>query len=407
MTSAAAASAWLSPAGRRRRRRRRSPARGDVPVRQRRRLDVGPRDHLRVPRAHVRHLLSGRHARDHRRREVSAAGERRPRRGPPPDGEPTPAPPAPRARSIDVERHLGALARLHEAMRAGTAPPPEVVDTLASLDGDDGLSLHDFLHDDRVFAELCAEYDAHQPETSFIDYFWTLRTMHVPLFKLASIARSLPRFRALHAVSTGYAGLLGALVHRRTQAPFILTEHGIYTKERTIDLAHAAWIKDEPASGSRQRVRQPAPALDPLLRGAGADGLRRRGPDHLALRRATAPARSPTARRPSAPASSRTASTCTVRGAAARRPARAAAACVGLIGRVVPIKDIKTFIRAMREVWRAARRRGVDRRSRGRGQPLRPGMPGAGGSAGPGRRRALSRLPAGGGDLAPSSASRC
>ena len=162
-------------------------------------------------------------------------------------------PPRPRrrARSIDVERHLGALARLHEAMRAGTAPPPEVVDTLASLDGDDGLSLHDFLHDDRVFAELCAEYDAHQPETSFIDYFWTLRTMHVPLFKLASIARSLPRFRALHAVSTGYAGALGALVHRRTKAPFILTEHGIYTKERTIDLAHAAWIKDEPASGSR------------------------------------------------------------------------------------------------------------------------------------------------------------
>ena len=35
-------------------------------------------------------------------------------------------PPRPRrrARPIDVARHLGALARLHEAMRAGTAPPP-------------------------------------------------------------------------------------------------------------------------------------------------------------------------------------------------------------------------------------------------------------------------------------------
>ena len=40
-------------------------------------------------------------------------------------------------------------------------------------------------------------------------------------------------------------------MQRRTRRPFILTEHGIYTKERTIDLAHAAWIKDEPAAGSR------------------------------------------------------------------------------------------------------------------------------------------------------------
>jgi polysaccharide biosynthesis protein PelF len=152
-----------------------------------------------------------------------------------------------RRRPTDVAGHLATLARLHEAMRAGTAPAPDVVDTLLALDSEDGLSLYEFLHDDRVFAELCAEYDAHHDDSSFIDYFWTLRTMHVPLFKLAAIARSLPRFRALHAVSTGYAGALGAMVHRNTGTPLILTEHGIYTKERTIDLAHAAWINDGPA----------------------------------------------------------------------------------------------------------------------------------------------------------------
>ena len=260
------------------------------------------------------------------------------------------APPRPRrARSIDVERHLGALARLHEAMRAGTAPSPEVLDTLASLDGDDGLSLYDFLHDDRVFAELCAEYDAHQPETSFIDYFWTLRTMHVPLFKLASIARSLPRFRALHAVSTGYAGALGALVHRRTKAPFILTEHGIYTKERTIDLAHAAWIKDEPASGSRSAFgnlrqlwiqffealgRMAYTAADPII--SLYDGNRARQiADGAATER--------TRVIPNGIDLQRFAG---VRRDDLRAPPRV----VGLIGRIVPIKDIKTFIRAMREV---------------------------------------------------------
>ena len=109
--------------------------------------------------------------------------------------------------------------------------------------------------------------------------------------------------------------------------PFILTEHGIYTKERTIDLAHAAWIKDEPASGSRSGVRQPAPALDPLLRGAGArwrtpprdpiislyDGNRARQIADGAATRAHP--RHPERHRPR-----------TLRGAAAARPAQSAAA---------------------------------------------------------------------------------
>jgi hypothetical protein len=49
-------------------------------------------------------------------------------------------------------------------------------------------------------------------------------------------------------VSTGYAGFLGALLHR--QRGLIVTEHGIYTKERKIDLARAAWIREESAPGN-------------------------------------------------------------------------------------------------------------------------------------------------------------
>ena len=119
---------------------------------------------------------------------------------------PPPAPAPGPVRSTS-QRHLGALARLHEAMRAGTAPPP-------------GGRRHAGAARQRRRARRCTTSFttiASSPScarnttrtsrtTSFIDYFWTLRTMHVPLFKLAAIARSLPRFRALHAVSTGYAG---------------------------------------------------------------------------------------------------------------------------------------------------------------------------------------------------------
>src|SRR6185503_10588526 len=70
----------------------------------------------------------------------------------------------------------------------------------------------------------------------------------------ARVAEALLPVRAYHSVSTGYAGFLGALLRRRGGRPLILSEHGIYTKERKIDLFQSEWIKD-----SRDvMVREPA-----------------------------------------------------------------------------------------------------------------------------------------------------
>ena len=207
-------------------------------------------------------------------------------------------------------------------MRAGTAPPPEVVDTLASLDGDDGLSLHDFLHDNRVFAELCAEYDAHRRRRRSSTTLEPAHDARAAVQAGVDRAGSLPRFRALHAVSTGYAGALGALVHRRTQAPFILTEHGIYTKER-----HGSISPTPP--GSRTRRRAVPAARWAACASSGSSSSRRWGgwptpPRTPSSRstRGTARARSPTARDRARPASSRTASTCNGSRGCGGRPAR-------------------------------------------------------------------------------------
>lgn len=54
----------------------------------------------------------------------------------------------------------------------------------------------------------------------------------------------LPPARVYHTVSTGYAGFLGALLHYRTGRPLLVSEHGIYTKERKIDLLQSEWIRD-------------------------------------------------------------------------------------------------------------------------------------------------------------------
>lgn len=74
-------------------------------------------------------------------------------------------------------------------------------------------------------------------QVPFIDYFWTVRNIHLPIWKMAKLAKFIgTKGKIIHAPSTGYAGFLAALISHDQSKPFILTEHGIYTKERKIDL---------------------------------------------------------------------------------------------------------------------------------------------------------------------------
>lgn len=104
-------------------------------------------------------------------------------------------------------------------------------------------ALSDFLYSVAAWDQITERYLTSCPDVSFLAYFWTIRNTHAPFFKLIDIAKSLPASRIFHAVSTGYAGFLGALLKRRTQSSYVLTEHGIYTKERKIDL-QAMFLQD-------------------------------------------------------------------------------------------------------------------------------------------------------------------
>lgn len=69
--------------------------------------------------------------------------------------------------------------------------------------------------------------------------------MHSPLFTMGEVAAEAPSANVYHSVSTGYAGFLGAMLQQRTGMPYIISEHGIYTKERELDLAQVEWIPEE------------------------------------------------------------------------------------------------------------------------------------------------------------------
>ena len=89
-----------------------------------------------------------------------------------------------------------------------------------------------------IVHEICLEKYEQVP---FTDMFWSMRSMVLPLF--ICIKHPLPEADLYHSVSTGYAGVLGSLGKYMYQKPFLLTEHGIYTREREEEIIKAQWVK--------------------------------------------------------------------------------------------------------------------------------------------------------------------
>lgn len=107
------------------------------------------------------------------------------------------------------------------------------------------LQMQEIVHSHEAWKVLEHVYGKEDEGLSFIDYFWTWRFIYLPFFSLLRV--NLPKARLYHSVSTGYAGTLGAMAKLRYKRPFLLTEHGIYTRERKIEIAQADWIYSETA----------------------------------------------------------------------------------------------------------------------------------------------------------------
>lgn len=75
---------------------------------------------------------------------------------------------------------------------------------------------------------------------SFLDYFWNYRFTFLPLIQI--IKANLPPAPLYHTISTGYAGFASVLAKIRFNSNMIVTEHGIYTKERRIEISEAGWL---------------------------------------------------------------------------------------------------------------------------------------------------------------------
>jgi glycosyltransferase involved in cell wall biosynthesis len=161
----------------------------------------------------------------------------------------------------DPSRVLAGLRRLHLEGAADPASQLGILEDLATND----LPLEEFLYGRASFDLLTALADRTASETPFLDLFWHYRAIHVPLLRLLA-APEVPA-ACYHAIATGYAGLLAAVWSHRTERPLALTEHGIYAREREMELARADWIRDAAEmddGGFGLRTATWAPRISPL-----------------------------------------------------------------------------------------------------------------------------------------------
>lgn len=242
-------------------------------------------------------------------------------------------PPAARSRTLD------ALRRLH----LEDTIDDQLVEDLAVAD----LSVHELLHGDAAFSLIRELARARAPGTPFVDFFWHFRSMHIPLVRLLSAPT--PPAAMYHSVSTGYAGLVAAVASQRTGRPMLLTEHGIYARERDMELSRASWVEETDCD-----PRIPKLAQSPLRRFWSRFFARL---SQIAYDRSSRIVTlSEVNRKKQLDDGAKREKTSIVPNGvevnmiAARRPRKLYEALapmrVGFVGRVVPIKDVLTFIKA-------------------------------------------------------------
>ena len=146
----------------------------------------------------------------------------------------------PSAKAEDIHERLRPLLYgLIDGVPFNSSSLASLVKIIASYRGK--LSQEALLDSRAAWDTLLDTYQQGYEHLSFLDYFWTYRVM---LSGLAStLVCDLPAAKVYHSASTGFSGLLAARAKAETGSPVILTEHGIYTNERRIEIVAADWLQ--------------------------------------------------------------------------------------------------------------------------------------------------------------------
>lgn len=138
-------------------------------------------------------------------------------------------------------KHLKLGMREREALRSLLLNRNVEWETLFELFSKKRFSLNALLMG-QDFLEAARDcYRLRYPQVVFSDFLWTMRSIYLPLF--LTLQAKLPRADLYHCVATGYAGVLGSMAKLRYGCGLLISEHGIYTREREEELIRAKWVE--------------------------------------------------------------------------------------------------------------------------------------------------------------------
>lgn len=150
------------------------------------------------------------------------------------------------ARRVDMQLAAELASPLIALIRGGGLREFAVLNEIVNR-RDRGLTLRDLAESRFAFDVVRQIYDEIIPHASFLQFYWAYRALFGGLF--AVLKFELPPAGIYHSISTGYAGLLAAKATLTERRPAIVTEHGIYTNERRIEILMADWISDSIKKG--------------------------------------------------------------------------------------------------------------------------------------------------------------
>ena len=100
--------------------------------------------------------------------------------------------------------------------------------------GQGDISVNGLLMGNDIYDIIYEFYRENYDRLPFTDFLWTYRSMMLPICLL--LKNELPKADIYHSASAGYSGVLACMAKHLYKKPTIMTEHGIYTREREEDI---------------------------------------------------------------------------------------------------------------------------------------------------------------------------
>jgi len=143
-----------------------------------------------------------------------------------------------RRRPSHVDALIDEITGMHQSLLSDKAPELErIVGRIP-----EGYSVYaDAIKSDAGWHLLSSRNQKKNPAYPFSDFFWAWKSAHDMMF--AILGDTPPAADLYHPVSTGYAGLAALCAKIRRGKPLILTEHGLYHKEREMEIRKAQFIR--------------------------------------------------------------------------------------------------------------------------------------------------------------------